>query len=150
MKIITAEDVLAAINFQQKEINSSQLVSSLPHLTVYTCGNKPPTRLFDYYPLEPKEVLPEELADEILKYAHLNLWIEENNRAGEYEETISKEEMWKELNRRYKIENHKILGQAIEGRDLFKYLEFLRFLYSKEELPKAREEALGKMRKILI
>jgi len=150
MKAITAEDVLAAFKYQREEIPHSAF--RIPHsdkLTVYTSGNQPPTRLFDYCPLEPKEISCEELTDEILKYAHLNLWIEENNRAGEYEETISKEEMWEKLNRRYKIDDHKGLEQAIENRDLSKHLEFLSFLYPGEELPKAREEALGKMKRFL-
>ncbi|MBU1487627.1 hypothetical protein KKH56_06235 [bacterium] len=100
--------------------------------------------------MEPKEISCEELTDEILKYAHLNLWIEENNRAGEYEETISKEEMWEKLNKEYRIKNYRGLKQEIERKDFSKYLEFLRLLYSKEELSGAKEEALGKMKKILI
>lgn len=150
MKAITAEDVLLALKYQRREIQLSAFSSQLSgRINVYTSGDEPPTRLFDYYPLEPKGVSTKELADEILKYAYLNLWIEENNKVDGHEEPISKEEIWKRLNKEYRIKDYRGLKQEIERKDFSKYLEFLDFLYPEEELPKVKEEALGKMKKFL-
>ena len=149
MKAITANDVLMAVKFQQKEIDRSQCLSALSHLNIYTSGDKPPTRLFSYYPLEPKEVFAKEVAGEVLKYAHLNLCIKENNKIDNYEEEFTKEEIWNSLNKKYKIKDYKGLRQEIESRDMSKYLEFLDFLYPREELSRAKEETSKRMKRFL-
>ena len=149
MKAITAEDVLVAVKFQRKEIDKLQCLSALSHLNIYTSGDKPPTRLFSYYPLEPKEVLAKEVADEVLKYAHLDLCIKENNKIDDYEEGLTKKEVWNNLNKKYKIKDSNSLCQEVENRDISKYLESLDLLYPREELPRAKEESSRRMKRFL-
>jgi len=100
MRAIEVEDVLAALKYQRGEIPHSAF--RIPHsdkVNVYTSGTSPPKRLFEYYPL--MTYAPGQITNDLLRFGHINLWIQENNRLGFKEEPLSLEEVNKELTRRY-------------------------------------------------
>ena len=103
MEAVSPEDVLAALKYQRGEIQPSAFsLQPSDMVNVYTSGNRPPERLFGYYPLV-KEEIPNsrQIADRFLALVSLNLWINENARIGLEEESLTREEIMKFLGRDY-------------------------------------------------
>ena len=100
MRAIEVSDVLAALKYQREEIpHSAFRILHSDKVNVYTSGTSPPKRLFDYYPL--MTYAPGQITNDLLRFGHINLWIQENNRLGFKEEPLGLEEINRELTRRH-------------------------------------------------
>ncbi|MBU1486547.1 hypothetical protein KKH56_00635, partial [bacterium] len=100
MRAIEVEDVLSALKYQRGKIQPSAFsLQPSDKVNIYTSGNRPPKRLFGYYPLT--TYAPGQITNDLLRFGHINLWIQENNRLGFKEEPLSLEEVTEELTRRY-------------------------------------------------
>jgi len=104
MKAVDPEDVLAALKYQSEEIPPSAFsLQPSDMVNIYTSGNRPPERLFNYHPLVKEETSDSQIADRFLALASLNLWINENARIGLEEEPLTREEIMNFLGRHYQI-----------------------------------------------